>query len=454
MKRKVYVLIIAFTLILNCKVVYGDDLDEEELESTEIREEIAQTSANNVDEPSINSKAAIVIDRESKRILFCKNMNDKRAMASTTKIMTCIIALENSKLDDTITVSKTAAAVGGSRLGLSKGDKITMNDLLYGLMMRSGNDAAAQIAETIGGGYEGFANLMNKKAKEIGLKNTHFVTPHGLDNDEHYTTAYELAILTDYALNNKKFAQIVESKTKYILINGVQRELHNTNELLGVLNGVSGVKTGFTCNAGRCLVTSCKRDDMDLIGVVLGADTKKLRTKDSIKILEYAYKNYSYANLKEMLMHEFDNWKRNNKVAVTKGKEEYIELTLTDIVLEKYPVKKSEEEKIDIFFECEKVIEAPVFQFEQVGVAKIYIGKEKVMETKILASKDLKRKSVMDYIKIMLNKSFLQLNLQLQKQKVDNTNILSTFCFCMIGGATRNRTGDQSFADSCLTAWL
>ena len=216
---------------------YEQELEDDEIVNfNEIEREIQQTVAEPAKEPSINSRAAVVIDRESKRILYGKNENQRRAMASTTKIMTCLIALENSKLDETIVVSKKAAAVGGSRLGLSAGDKITMNDLLYGLMLRSGNDAAAQIAETVGGNYEGFANLMNKKAKELGLKNTHFITPHGLDNDEHYTTAYELAMLTDYALKNEKFAKIVSTKAKTILISGRQQELHNTNELLGYLD--------------------------------------------------------------------------------------------------------------------------------------------------------------------------------------------------------------------------
>lgn len=133
---------------------------------------------------------------------------------------------------------------------------------------------------------------MNKKAEELGLKNTNFVTPHGLDNEEHYTTAYELAVLTDYALQNSKFANIVNTKNTIININGVNREISNTNELLGNLNGVNGVKTGFTGNAMRCLVTSCTREGNQIITVVLGADTKKQRTSDSIKLIEYAFKEY------------------------------------------------------------------------------------------------------------------------------------------------------------------
>ena len=247
MLKKISTLFILVALITT--TCFADDIDTEQININQIYTEEIQASASVVDKPKINSRYAVVIDRESKRILYGKNSNEKTAMASTTKIMTAIIALENSKLEEEIIVSNRAANIGGSRLGLETGDKVSMNDLLYGLMLCSGNDAAVQIAETIGGDSKGFAVLMNKKAKELGLNNTHFVTPHGLDDKEHYTTAYELAILTDYALKNKKFAEIVNTKSKTILINGYQKQIHNTNELLGVLEGVNGVKTGFTNNA-------------------------------------------------------------------------------------------------------------------------------------------------------------------------------------------------------------
>ena len=169
--------------------------------------------------------------------------------------MTAIVIIENYDLNKEITVSKKAAGTGGSRLGLRTGDKITVHDLLYGLLLRSGNDAAVALAETVGGSIEGFAELMNQKAKELNLKNTHFESPHGLDSDGHYTTAYELALITDYALQNSTFAKIVGTKNYTITINGYPKALTNTNELLGNLNGVYGVKTGFTNGANRCLVS-------------------------------------------------------------------------------------------------------------------------------------------------------------------------------------------------------
>ena len=209
--------------------------------------------------PTINSRAYVVLDRKTNTVLIGKNEYSKKKMASTTKIMTAIVIIENYNLNKTVTISKKAGSTGGSRLGLKSGDKITVNDLLYGLMLRSGNDAAVALAEYASGSIEEFAKLMNKKASELNLTNTHFVTPHGLDQDEHYTTAYELALLTNYALNNKTFSQIVGTKTFTITINGYPKELLNTNELLGNFDGVYGVKTGFTNGANRCLVTACER---------------------------------------------------------------------------------------------------------------------------------------------------------------------------------------------------
>ena len=162
---------------------------------------------------------------------------------------------------------------------------------------------------------------MNQKASELGLNNTHFETPHGLDSDEHYTTAYELALLSNYALTNKTFSQIVGTKDYTITINGYPKQLNNTNELLGNLDGVYGIKTGFTNGANRCLVTACKRNNMDIICVVLGADTKKFRTQDSIKLINYIFNNFTPINIEEIINNNFESWKSKNlnKIIINKG---------------------------------------------------------------------------------------------------------------------------------------
>lgn len=276
-------IIIIFNCTIGGFIVSLANLEDDEKINLEEIKKTVETSAN-VDEnqePKLDSRIALVYDRNSGNVLYEKNGYKTSKMASTTKIMTCIVILENANLNDVVVVDKKAAATGGSRLGLKTGDKITVNDLLYGLMLVSGNDAAVALAIHVGGSVEGFATLMNQKANELGLKNTNFVTPHGLDSEKHYTTAYELAKMADYALQKEKFKKIVGTQSCNITINGKSKNITNTNELLGYLNGVYGIKTGFTNGAGRCLVTGCKRGNLDIITVVLGADAKKIRTSDS-----------------------------------------------------------------------------------------------------------------------------------------------------------------------------
>lgn len=229
-------------------------------------------------------------------------------------------------------------------------------DCFYAL----GNDAAVALAEHTGGSVEEFASLMNEKAREIGLTNTNFVTPHGLDEDEHYTTAYELAKITDYALKIKTFEQIVKTKSYTVSINGTSKNINNTNELLGYLNGVYGVKTGFTNGANRCLVTAVKRDNMDIISVVLGADTKKDRTKDSIKIIEYAFSNYEMIDIGKKLQNEFDRLVADTKFNIEKGINNNLKFDLCKNDIGMYPVNKNNIKDINIVSEINKDLVSPV----------------------------------------------------------------------------------------------
>lgn len=252
----------------------------------------------------------------------------------------------------------------------------------------------------MGGSVEGFANLMNKKAEELGLKNSHFVTPHGLDNDEHYTTAYELAVLTDYALDNKKIATIVKTKSCTISVNGISRTISNTNELLGNLNGVNGVKTGFTGNAMRCLVTSCTRGNNQIITVVLGADTKKYRTIDSIKLIEYAFKNYERINLEEIIKKEFENWKQINskRIYINKAENKNVELQLNEIQNKAIPIKIGTQKDIKIEINCIYKYEAPVAKETKIGNI-IVKYQDKIIETvDIVTKEEIKKKNILNYM--------------------------------------------------------
>ena len=397
--QKIAILVILL-LILFPIFVLADDEEEEEYNQNEVQDLIVESASSSVEEPKINARAAIIYDRTTKQIIWGKNENEKRAMASTTKIMTALVVLENSNLSDVVTISKKAAGTGGSRLKISAGDKITITDLLYGLMLRSGNDAAVALAEHVGGSIEGFADLMNKKSKELGLSNTNFVTPHGLDNENHYTTAYELAVLTDYALNNETFAKIVNTKSTSININGNTRNIYNTNELLSYMQGVNGVKTGFTNGAGRCLVTSCTRDNNQIITIVLGCDTKKQRTSDSSKLIEYAFKNYTRINLEEKIQNEFENWKQINskRIYINKANKQEINLELGEINKKIIPIKIGEERNIKIEVNAIYNYEAPVEEGRKIGNIIVKNKEEIIDSIDIICSKAVEKKNIFSYL--------------------------------------------------------
>lgn len=381
--------------------------DEENIEEAEEIPELVEATTNSAEEPNINSRSAIVFDRNSKEVIYGKDENTKKKMASTTKIMTCIVVLEKGELTDTVIVSKNAAGTGGSRVGLKTGDKATVQDLLYGLMLCSGNDAAVALAEHVGGSVEGFAELMNAKAKELNLSNTNFVTPHGLDNENHYTTAYELAIMADYGLKNKTFRSIVGTKNITININGKPRNLNNTNELLGSVSGVYGVKTGFTNGANRCLVSSCKRDNLDIITVVLGADTKKIRTQDSLKLINYAMSNYKDINVEKQINEEFEKWKKENKSSlyINKGIKENVEVELEKIENKYITIKNTQENNIKIEINNIKKYEAPLTKGTVIGVVTVNVKGKTKLVVNIQASETIKRKNMLNYIKELLEKN-------------------------------------------------
>lgn len=241
---------------------------------------------------------------------------------------------------------------------------------------------------------------MNQKAKELGLNSTNFVTPHGLDEKEHYTTAHELALICDYALKNEVFASIVNTKTYTITINGQPKTLSNTNELLGNLNGVNGVKTGFTNGAGRCLVTSTTRNGHQIICVVLGADTKKIRTADSIKLIEYAFSNYEYVNVKEKLDNEFRNWLQQKapNIHYEKAKQTNQQYELEESNITWMPILKNQQKDLQISIDYKTSIEAPQTKGENIGQLKLKLGEEVLLTRNILLKQDVDKKQIGDYL--------------------------------------------------------
>ena len=399
MKKIFYSILIFLLILFNFSTVCADDVDNE----ADFEDTIEVTASNVSELPKTNSRRYIVYDRISKSMIIGKNEDVKSAMASTTKIMTTIVILEKADLNEKVTVSAKAGGTGGSRLGLKRGDKASVRDLLYGLMLRSGNDAAVALAEHVGGSVKGFAELMNEKAIELGLTNTHFVTPHGLDDANHYTTALELAKLTDYAMDNETFAKIVGTKSTTIYINNQSRQINNTNELLGVLNGVVGVKTGFTNNAGRCLVTETKRNNMDIITIVLGADTKKDRTKDSVNLIEYTFSKYKMYNVEEQIIEEFNKWKNINekRILIIKGKTSNPKLALGAI--EKATIPICDNDKIEYSINALTEVEAPVEQWNVMGTLTVKLNGEILENIDIVNVNEVQKRDWKDYFKIVLN---------------------------------------------------
>lgn len=248
--------------------------------------------ATKIQVDATSAKAMCVLEKDSKRVIYSHNMDTQLPMASTTKVMTAITVIQNcDNLDELIQVDDSAIGVEGTSIYLRKGELISVKDLLYGLMLRSGNDAATALACHVGKNVEGFANIMNGLAVKIGANNSNFTNPHGLDNKNHYTTAYDLALISAYALNNPIFKEIVSTKSHVIEATNVsdKRCLTNKNRLLSSLNGCCGVKTGFTSKAGRCLVSAVERDNITYVCVVLNCGPM---FEESASLINSCFENY------------------------------------------------------------------------------------------------------------------------------------------------------------------
>lgn len=389
--KKILIIFIILSFLLPLFCFADDILEESELDNfLEVSADTQKTSK----EPITNSKSIIALDRKSLTVLYEKNAYKEVPMASTTKIMTAILVLENCNLNETVEFSKEAANVRGSCLEVSLGAKMSMNDVLYGLMMRSGNDCAVAIAEHISGSVENFAELMNAKAQELNLTHTHFVTPHGLDDENHYTTAYELALLTDYALKNKTFKNIVATKTTTISVNGNPRTISNTNELLGNFSGVYGVKTGFTFNAGRCLVSSCKRNDMDIIVVVLGADTKNQRTRDSMNIINYVYDNFEYVNISDYIQKSFEEYKKYYQENVHLYKTTTVpDIELSNLKNYDFPLKTNSANTLKVKFYTLNEVSSTLRLNDKIGCMTVFYEDKILCAIDIVLTNEIKQNS-------------------------------------------------------------
>ena len=302
---------------------------------------------------SVSAKSATLYEPTTNTFLYSKNANARLPMASTTKIMTALVAIECSDVNKQVVVNDNAIGVEGSSIYIEKSECFTMLDLIYALMLQSANDAAAAIAYEIAGGIDEFADLMNEKAKEIGLKNTNFTNPHGLDNEMHYTTAQDLARLGAYALSNEIFKNVVSTHKKEITSSAKTRLLVNHNKLLNLYDGAIGVKTGFTKRSGRSLVGAAEKDGITLISVTINAPDD---WNDHERMLDYGYGILERRNLATYEQFCY-------KVPVVNSEQQYVTVKNTDelfVILKKH-------DNITINVVLPRYITAPLNAGDQVG---------------------------------------------------------------------------------------
>lgn len=314
----------------------------------------------------------IVMEASSKRVLFGTNIHEKKYMASTTKILTALVIIENCDLDEIVTVSSETVGIEGSSIYLEAGEKLSVKDLLYGLMLRSGNDCAETLAVHCSGNIEKFAALMNETAAKIGAIESNFVTPHGLHNDNHYTTAYDLALISCYAIKNETFKEIVSTKQIDIpfTTHNTKRRLINKNKMLKEFDGATGIKTGFTKKAGRCLVSSCERNGMELVSVVLNCGPMFERSKT---ILQQGFDNYNLYKLVES-----DNIV--DFIPVENAEEVRGVYIKNDIIL---PLSDLEKENIEIVYDLPKILSADTPKDAEIGFIKIYCKNNLIFTEKV-----------------------------------------------------------------------
>lgn len=350
----------------------------------------------------ISSPSAVVICNESGRILYNKNAKEKRKMASLTKMMTAILLVENCEMNEQITIDKRACYIGGSEAGIKPNDTITAENLLYGMLLPSGNDCAMAIGYHIGGSIENFAAMMNKKAKELGLEDTNFENPHGLDSENHYTSAYSMALISRYALSYKKIRDVVATKEATVNLGSFTKQLRNTNSLLRTYDKADGGKTGFTNGANRCLVASASENNLKLIAVVLGSETSSMRFNDAKAILEDTFSKYKLYDISNFLniyinipivkgtnINYIDTFKDTKKIALTE--DEYSKIYVSENFIDK--------------------IQAPMNAGTYIGTYTVSIEDEILYTKDFYLQHDILKKTPFDYFIYNIKNMFSNLEL-------------------------------------------
>lgn len=339
----------------------------------------------------INGKSAILIDAASGRILYEKNAYEKLPMASLTKIMTALLVAEKGDLDKKVKISSYAASIPECTIYLEEEEELTRRELLYALMLRSANDASVALAESIAGSEEAFVRLMNRKAAELGLKNTHYVNPHGLDAEGHYSSAYDLAILSREALKHKDLAVIMATRQKIIPGPKEDRILINMNRLLYRYEGAIGVKTGYTKRAGNCVVGAAKKGDMVLIAVSMNSPSVY---EDLINMLDYGFNNYKLFNIASKKQ-------VGEEVKVNGGEAKTLKISLN----EDLKIAASDDE---IKYMTYKIISpgeinAPVKKGSRIGICQVYLKGKPLVQADIVADYSVAKREIPNFIAATFN---------------------------------------------------
>lgn len=342
----------------------------------------------------VNAISAVLIDADTGRVLWGKDYEKPMAMASTTKIMTAILALENCNIKDKVTVSRNATLAPKVKMNLQTGEEITLEQLLYALLMQSSNDAAVAIAEYASGDVDTFCRQMTDKAKELGCKDTLFETPNGLDKGNHHSTAYDMALIGAYAIKNDEFIRISNTANVTFKTNKNTYNITNKNQLLNSYNGAIGIKTGFTGKAGHCFVGAAKRDSRTLISVVLasgwGQSGKAKKWSDTRKILDYGFENYKVYSIKgENVSINVNKSKDTNTVIIPDG---YVELLM----------KNDKSDKISFKHIVPENITAPLYKGDCIGHTEVYVNDYKAGIINLVATEDIAENS----FEINFNKIF------------------------------------------------
>lgn len=324
------------------------------------------------EELRLYAKAALLMDASNNRVLYEKNGYEVLPMASTTKIMTAILALEYGNLEDQVTVSKKAASMPKVHLGMKEGEVYKLKDLLFSLMLESHNDSAVAIAEHIGGSTEGFAELMNQKARDLGCENTWFITPNGLDavqgDKMHSTTAYDLAKIAGYAVQNDLFVALVGTKSYSFseLRSGRRFSVSNKDQFLSMMDGAIGIKTGFTNQAGYCFVGAVKKDDRTLISVVLASGWpphKTYKWADTKALMNMGVGDYSLRTINKQEIPE--------RIEVENGVEETVPLCME---WQEIQMLLADWDEVEVTVEVEKSLSAPVEEGEIAGYERVKVN--------------------------------------------------------------------------------